>query len=238
MITPDTYPIEEVKHPNDDTLRNLQPTGGNKYRRFIQPIIIDRIGFYTLQRGYDVFEGIRFKEWVPKKLFMRIGGQSILTYNIDPEKKEFNFFLPMVSMHLSDIAFRFEGDNQPYISFWADLVVGNMNDETRHYYATSVLTGQQHNIKWRIEQGVFLVLPKNENEMIDEDEKEEKKQPELDSCVKSVLNKYIKRAEFGKKKYRKDLDRTDLTIQEWVKLAQEEAMDLSLYLEKLSQLIK
>lgn len=39
----------------------------------------------------------------------------------------------------------------------------------------------------------------------------------------------------GKKKYGTDLDRTDLSILEWIQHVQEEHMDVILYLEKLKQ---
>ncbi len=58
----------------------------------------------------------------------------------------------------------------------------------------------------------------------------------LDSVVSSVLQQFISRATFGKQKYGTDLDRTDLSIVEWIQHAQEEHMDAILYLEKLKQL--
>lgn len=57
----------------------------------------------------------------------------------------------------------------------------------------------------------------------------------LDSCVKSIINKFVERAELGKQKYGTDLDRTDLSILEWINHAQEEHMDAILYLEKLKK---
>jgi hypothetical protein len=51
--------------------------------------------------------------------------------------------------------------------------------------------------------------------------------------VNSVLDKYVTRSEVGQKKYNTNLDRTDLAPSDWLLHAQEEAMDLSLYLEKL-----
>lgn len=56
-----------------------------------------------------------------------------------------------------------------------------------------------------------------------------------DSIVQSVVGKIIKRAEFGKKKYGQDMDRSDLTTLEWLNHAQEESMDLLLYLERLKK---
>jgi hypothetical protein len=55
----------------------------------------------------------------------------------------------------------------------------------------------------------------------------------VDSVVKSVLTKFVSRAEFGMKKYGTNLDRTDLSVLDWIQHAQEEHMDAILYLEKL-----
>lgn len=55
----------------------------------------------------------------------------------------------------------------------------------------------------------------------------------VDSVVKSVLAKFVSRAEFGMKKYGTNLDRTDLSVLDWIQHAQEEHMDAILYLEKL-----
>jgi hypothetical protein len=49
------------------------------------------------------------------------------------------------------------------------------------------------------------------------------------------MQKFIDRALVGKKKYGTDLDRTDLSVLDWIKHAQEEHMDAILYLEKLRQ---
>lgn len=62
-----------------------------------------------------------------------------------------------------------------------------------------------------------------------------KKNAEVDSIVKIILQKFINRAEFGKNKYGTDLDRTDLSLIDWINHSQEEAMDNILYLEKLKQ---
>jgi hypothetical protein len=56
-----------------------------------------------------------------------------------------------------------------------------------------------------------------------------------DSIVQTVINSFIERAKKGKQKYGVDLDRTDLTILEWIEHAQQEHMDAILYLEKLKQ---
>lgn len=57
----------------------------------------------------------------------------------------------------------------------------------------------------------------------------------VDSVVRAVIDKFIARASFGKKKYGTDLDRTDLGIVDWIQHAQEEHMDAILYLEKLKK---
>ena len=57
----------------------------------------------------------------------------------------------------------------------------------------------------------------------------------MDSIVKSVIDKFTQRAEFGKKKYGVDLDRTDLDLEDYLQHALEEHMDAILYLEKLKQ---
>lgn len=50
------------------------------------------------------------------------------------------------------------------------------------------------------------------------------------------MQKYKDRAMIGKEKYGTDMDRQDLSILDWLKHAQEESMDLSIYLEKIIQL--
>ncbi len=51
-----------------------------------------------------------------------------------------------------------------------------------------------------------------------------------------VCEKIKQRAEVGLNKYGVTMDRTDLTPLEWLKHAQEEAMDLSVYLQKIIDL--
>ena len=57
-----------------------------------------------------------------------------------------------------------------------------------------------------------------------------------DKIVESVINKFKERSEAGIKKYGVTLERNDLSLQDWIKHAQEEAMDFILYLEKLKEL--
>jgi len=58
-----------------------------------------------------------------------------------------------------------------------------------------------------------------------------------DSIVDSVVDKFIDRSRVGKKKYGTNLDRTDLSLNEWIEHSIEEAMDLILYLQKIKTVI-
>lgn len=59
-----------------------------------------------------------------------------------------------------------------------------------------------------------------------------------DSVVTEVINRYKDRAKLGMNKYGTTLDRDDLTTEQWLEHAIEEALDLSLYLTKLKQNFK
>ena len=54
-----------------------------------------------------------------------------------------------------------------------------------------------------------------------------------DSVVRAIVEKFLQRSAVGRAKYGTDLDRTDLSIIDWINHAQEEHMDAILYLEKL-----
>jgi len=58
-----------------------------------------------------------------------------------------------------------------------------------------------------------------------------------DSIVDSIVDKFIDRARVGKAKYGKDLDREDLSLEEWIDHAIEESMDKILYLQKIKKVI-
>ena len=60
----------------------------------------------------------------------------------------------------------------------------------------------------------------------------------LDSVVTSVINQFKRRAEAGKQKYGVDLDREDLTLEDYLQHALEEHMDAILYLTKTLQIIR
>lgn len=59
----------------------------------------------------------------------------------------------------------------------------------------------------------------------------------VDSVVQAVLDSFVARSVLGKRKYGTDLDRQDLSPQEWIQHAQEEHMDAILYLEKLKRVL-
>ena len=56
-----------------------------------------------------------------------------------------------------------------------------------------------------------------------------------DKIVELVIDKFKERSNTGIKKYGVTLERNDLSFQDWIKHAQEEAMDFILYLEKIKQ---
>ena len=55
----------------------------------------------------------------------------------------------------------------------------------------------------------------------------------MDSIVKSIIEQFEERSIKGKEKYGTDLDRTDLSLLEWIEHAKQEHMDAILYLEKI-----
>jgi len=55
----------------------------------------------------------------------------------------------------------------------------------------------------------------------------------MSKIEEEVCFKILKRSEVGKSKYGTTMERKDLSRLEWLKHAQEEAMDLCVYLEKL-----
>ncbi len=54
-----------------------------------------------------------------------------------------------------------------------------------------------------------------------------------DSVVYRIAHLLKSRSETGIRKYGTTLDRTDLTIKEWIDHSIEEALDLALYLERI-----
>ena len=58
-----------------------------------------------------------------------------------------------------------------------------------------------------------------------------------DSIVDSIIDEFIDRSRAGKLKYNTDLDRTDLSLSQWLQHAIEEHMDAILYLKKIKSII-
>jgi hypothetical protein len=56
-----------------------------------------------------------------------------------------------------------------------------------------------------------------------------------DSIVQSIVKRFHDRAKFGKQKYGTDLDRDDLSVENWIQHIQDELHDGILYLEKLKK---
>ena len=56
---------------------------------------------------------------------------------------------------------------------------------------------------------------------------------QVDSVVAEVIEKFQSRAQKGYEKYSATMDRDDLDIDQWLKHAQEEAMDFILYITKV-----
>lgn len=55
----------------------------------------------------------------------------------------------------------------------------------------------------------------------------------MDSIVSSIIKQFEERSAMGKAKYGTDLDRTDLSLVDWIEHAKQEHMDAILYLEKI-----
>jgi hypothetical protein len=56
--------------------------------------------------------------------------------------------------------------------------------------------------------------------------------PKTDSIVDSIIDRFIIRAQTGKAKYGTDLDRTDLTLRDWLQHSIEEKLDDILYMQR------
>jgi hypothetical protein len=85
--------------------------------------------------------------------------------------------------------------------------------------------------------GKYIDSSKSYRDYLIEMEKQQEDTPKLDSIVTSVIDQFTARAKMGKKKYGVDLDRTDLSLMDWLEHAKQEHMDAILYLEKIKQII-
>lgn len=55
----------------------------------------------------------------------------------------------------------------------------------------------------------------------------------MNEIEESVIEKIRERRDAGRRKYGTTMERTDLSTRQWLIHAQEEAMDLAIYLEKI-----
>jgi len=94
--------------------------------------------------------------------------------------------------------------------------------------ATNIL---RHYQLWRLGDEISMLEPKVLTEAINTILTQQ------DSILESLIEKYKQRSELGIKKYKTTLDRKDLNLLDWINHAQEEAMDLSLYLEKIKTML-
>ena len=59
----------------------------------------------------------------------------------------------------------------------------------------------------------------------------------MSNLLKNLFEEYEKREQRGLSKYGTTMDRMDLELKDWVQHALEEAMDLSIYLTKIKQIL-
>jgi len=74
-------------------------------------------------------------------------------------------------------------------------------------------------------------------EVITYDDSNTRRILKTDSIVDSIVDKFIDRSRVGKNKYGTNLDRTDLSLEQWIEHALEEHMDAILYLQKIKSVI-
>lgn len=56
--------------------------------------------------------------------------------------------------------------------------------------------------------------------------------PKTDSIVDSIIDRFISRHQIGKAKYGTDMDRTDLSLRDWLQHSIEEKLDDILYMQR------
>ena len=53
-----------------------------------------------------------------------------------------------------------------------------------------------------------------------------------DSIVQTIIERFVERAKFGEKKYGTNLDRNDLSLEDWLEHSIQEKLDDILYMQK------
>lgn len=56
--------------------------------------------------------------------------------------------------------------------------------------------------------------------------------PKTDSIVDSIIDRFVERAQVGMQKYGTNLDRTDLSLKDWLEHSIQEKLDDILYMQK------
>ena len=87
----------------------------------------------------------------------------------------------------------------------------------------------------RVLRTKHYTTPENKKEIMDKGFRVIK---ETDSIVDSIIDKFVERATFGKQKYNTDLDRTDLSLEEWLEHSIQEKLDDILYMQKSLQVLR
>lgn len=59
-----------------------------------------------------------------------------------------------------------------------------------------------------------------------------------DSIVDSIIDQFVSRATVGREKYGTDLDRQDLSLEDWLEHSIQEKMDDLLYMQKTLQMLR
>jgi len=59
-----------------------------------------------------------------------------------------------------------------------------------------------------------------------------------DSIVEAIRTQLKDRSDVGIRKYKTTLDRTDLSLLDWLEHAKQEALDFALYLERIKREVK
>ncbi len=59
-----------------------------------------------------------------------------------------------------------------------------------------------------------------------------------DSIVDSIIDKFVDRATIGREKYGTDLDRNDLSLEDWLEHSIQEKMDDILYMQKTLKVVR
>jgi len=59
-----------------------------------------------------------------------------------------------------------------------------------------------------------------------------------DSIVDSIIDQFVSRATVGKQKYGTNMDRNDLSLEDWLEHSIQEKMDDLLYMQKTLQILR